>query len=202
MIPSNGHGLLGLMAGAAKADPAPRKDQALGYVTTAAGPFVTFDEDVTETASALPVIGSYVPALGDRVFMQRINGKWVIIGPVGTGAAAAPDTWHALTLAAGWTNLGGLYLPARYIKLAGVVYVQGTVQKLSPAASETIVAAGGIPAGCRPSNNVMAGGMYSNGTGTRVYVSAAGALATTATVAPAAGATYNLGLLLSYPSEA
>lgn len=80
---NSGEDLIGLMR---KVQPKQTETVALGTVTTASGPYVTFDGDTSETTSALPVLGSYVPTLNDRVLLNKVNGQWLIIDKVSTMA--------------------------------------------------------------------------------------------------------------------
>ena len=78
---------------------------ALGYVTTLAGPLVTFDEDLLETPSAIPILDSYLPALGDRVLLGKVNRAWVIIGAVRTAPVTEYYEEYTLATATGGTGV-------------------------------------------------------------------------------------------------
>ena len=169
-----------------------------GTVTVASPLQVAWDGE-TDSGATFACATTYAPIVGDRVIAQLYGNAWVVLSSVN-----ASDTWHALTLATGWTNLGGAYQTLRYTKINGLVHVQGVVQKLSPAASDTIVtggAAGCIPAGYRPANSLLVPGVYSSGFSTRLSISNLGGIGITATVGPTAGSTYNIGVLASYPAE-
>lgn len=200
---NNGHDLLGMMAGAAHADPVPDRSVALGYVTSPGGQ-VTFDEDLTETPTVLPVMGSYQAAVGDRVVLQRVNGAWLILGPIGPGSAALaappPVQWLFLPLATGWTNVGGVYPPAGYTKINGVVYFRGLIQKSAQSAFDTIATSGGVFAGWRSSLRRLFSANL-NGSPTRIVVLPDGSLVTNSAVTPSTGV-LNLGLdVIVYPAE-
>jgi len=61
-----------------------------GFVSGGAIP-VLFDGSTAETLKKYNCIGSYIPAIGDRILMAEIGGSFVVIGNVSNSAKIKPS---------------------------------------------------------------------------------------------------------------
>lgn len=146
---ADGRALLGLMAAAAKDDPAKVQVFALGTITTAVapGPYVTFDEDTTETQTVLPTLGRFIPGIGDRVILGKINGQWTIIGPVGAGVASSTWTPVPFSAAVGYSDTA--FVAPSYLKeQSGFVSFRGLMRSTAVIPTGTVLWT--MPVGYRP----------------------------------------------------
>lgn len=80
-------------------------------------------------------------------------GTIEVFGGSGWDVVYVDSGWQSLTLANSWLNFGGGYASARYRKVNGIVYIQGTI-KSGTVAPGTLLAT--LPAGFRPSAHIVA----------------------------------------------
>lgn len=113
---------------------------------------------VEMTGSALMLRGSTVNV--------SVNG--------GTSFPLEDTQWTNATLGAAWTNYGGGYASARYRRVNNVVYVQGLIKASSATASNTTMFT--LPAGYRPSANIIFSSRAAGGVQFRLDVQSAGAV--------------------------
>jgi hypothetical protein len=103
-------------------------------VITASPLTVQLDSDDAPLPDTVPALASYGPAVGDRVWLRKVNGGWLVIGDIGAGS---PPVWNNLT---GWAVGANIGTPApQWTKDAatGLVRLRGQVT-----ASTTFAASG------------------------------------------------------------
>lgn len=69
------------------------------------------------------LLGSYAPAVGDRVEIANTMGGWICLGPL----VDWDTSWQYPTLNSPLTNHGGGYSPARYRKTYSGIEIQGVI---------------------------------------------------------------------------
>jgi hypothetical protein len=135
-----------------------------GTVTDAIGrPQVLLDGDDVPSGKRYPHLTSYIPTIGDRVLLSRDSGgTWIVIGKL--AESSTPAVWVAPTLENGWSNFGGAWVPAGYMKDSnGIVHLRGLLRPGTMVAGTPIFT---LPTGFRPvSNEMFPVASYLGGTG-------------------------------------
>lgn len=149
---------------------------------------ITLQGDTT----TIPGVRSLVPLTANDVIWVLKKGNFLL-------ALSHQDTgWHNVGAAgepvfqSSWVNFGGIYVPARFRKVGGIVTVEGMVKSgIVPNAIFT------LPAGYRPSIRLYFGGVVQSAFA-RLDVLATGEIA----FQTGASTPSDAGFLFSFPADA
>lgn len=127
-----------------------------GGVNGSGLPKVIFDGEDTPSLKGYPFVSGYQPMANERVLLANVGGSHVIFGR----AISNPEVgcWHDITLPSGWTNFGGGYHPAQYMKTSyNTLKIRGLVKPVSTFSIGTIFT---LPSGFRPKLATITNSVY------------------------------------------
>jgi hypothetical protein len=109
-------------------------------------PKIVFDGESSPSSKEYSYASGYTPKANDRVIVANVGGSHVVLGEVVTDPLI--NKWQDLSLPSGWTNFGGGYAPAQFMKTSyNTVKLRGLVKLPSTFTSGNIAT---LPVGARP----------------------------------------------------